>query len=126
MRRPLPGHQPRCDGRAVGGVCGEREGEAIKLAMPNLLRESTPVAKKPYGCDASEYVLDSDMLADRLFSISELRQIVMARRNQYMIRPGQMYIKQVSVDETAREMYVFRAIPAMHNLCIRYDLYPEW
>lgn len=91
-----------------------------------LLSESTPKARKSYRCDAVDYVLDSDMLADRLFSITELRSIVKARRNQCQIQPGQRYIKQVSVDETTKEIYVFHAILEMHELCLKYDLYPEW
>ena len=87
-----------------------------------LLRETTQTARKIYRCDASQYIQEwSDM---SIFTISELRLIVLAKRQGFAIRPGQTYVKQVGVDETARQIIIYRAIPTMDMLCNKYDLFP--
>lgn len=92
--------------------------------MTQLLREETPVARKDYRCDAVEYV--REMLDQEIFTISDLREIVKARRQGWAIKAGQKYYKQGQVDETARQILIFRAIPAMNDLCLKYDLFPDW
>lgn len=91
--------------------------------MYQFLRDDTPVARKTYLCDASEYV--QEWLHQQIFTISEYREIVKAKRQGWKIQPGQKYIKQVGVDEGAHEMMVYRAIPDMHDLCLKYDLFPD-
>lgn len=48
----------------------------------------------------------------------------MAKRNRWKIKPGEKYYMQVQKD--GGDLVVFRAIPAMADLCEKYDLYPEW
>jgi hypothetical protein len=90
--------------------------------MIEVISESKPVARKKYRCDACEYVLNE--VNQGTFTIAEYRLIVAAKRNGYAIVPGQQYIKQFNKD--GGDTYTFRGIPAMHDLCVKYDLYPEW
>lgn len=57
-------------------------------------------------------------------TFDELRLIVQARRNGWMIRPGQMYV--LCIQKVDGDFCVFRAIPAIDDLCHKYDLYQEW
>lgn len=89
-----------------------------------MLRESKPIARKTYTCNASEWLYNGG-LDDFVFhyepTCAELRAIVKARRNGWCIVPGQQYIKQVGKYEG--DFYVWRAIPAIHAICLKYDLY---
>lgn len=95
------------------------------LAAMILLNESRPVAKKAYHCNACEFL--HNVLNDSafIFTIGEYRAIVKAKRNGWKITAQQRYLKQVQVDPTARQIFVFRAIPEIDDLCWKYDLYPE-
>ena len=84
-----------------------------------VLSEQTPIAKKQHTCNACEFINES--WGDAYFTISELRLIVSARRNGYKIVKGQRYIKQNNVCDG--EFYTFKAIPEMHDICLKYDLY---
>lgn len=90
--------------------------------MADLLRESKPVARKNYHCDACEYVRES--MNQGFFTFAEYRQIVKAKRQDWSIKSGQQYIKQVQVDQG--DIITYRAIPEMDTLCHKYDLFPDW
>lgn len=87
--------------------------------MITWLSDTKPVARKTYRCMASEWI--ENVLNDEEWTYAELRQLVKARRQNWQILPGQQYVKQVAVDNG--EFYTFRAIPEMHALCLKYDLY---
>lgn len=87
------------------------------------LRTSHHRARKTYACDACVWLRENLPYIDTPLTISELRQIVKAKRNDWCIIPGQEYVKIVSV--YADELSVFRAIPEIHHLCHKYDLYPD-
>ena len=80
-----------------------------------------PVARKLHRCDASEYV--REVISEGYFTLSELRTIVIAKRNGWMIQPRQVYYLQIN--KWGGDFNAFKAIPAMNELCIRYDLYPD-
>lgn len=89
--------------------------------MSTLLSEHKPKARKDYFCDASRFIRDANCF-DR-FSFTEKRIIVRARSNGYRIKKGEQYIKQFVVE--GGDNWTFRAIPELHAICIKYDLYPE-
>lgn len=88
--------------------------------MVEVIFESTPVARKSHNCMASEYILNGGINGFG-YTISELRSIVKAQRNSFQIIKGQKYINQFN--KCYGEVYSFKAIPAMHDLCVKYDLY---
>lgn len=73
----------------------------------------------------------SDFIMEGVFSypgrsrmtFSELRKIVEARKTDFTIHKGEKYLCQVLVDGS--DKWTFRAIPEMHKICLKYDLYPE-
>ena len=90
--------------------------------MITVLNESNPKAKKDYECDASEFILENGK-PDYFKSINEYRDYINAKNNRFKIKKGEIYLKQVNVQDG--DFYVFRSIPSMHRICIKYDLYPE-
>lgn len=86
-----------------------------------VLNDTMPKARRSYPCDASRYVLE--YVNEGMFTIDEYRYIIRAKRNGYMIQPGQKYVKQVAVWNG--DFGVFRAIPEMHDIAWKYDLYPD-
>jgi hypothetical protein len=89
--------------------------------MTIVLRESTPVAKNDYICSACEWVINCDVFDDCTFS--EKKAIVLAKRNNWKIKKGEVYMYQVNI--WCGDFNVFKGIPAMHNICLKYDLYEE-
>ncbi|MCK9468245.1 MAG: hypothetical protein M0Q49_02405 [Porticoccaceae bacterium] len=85
-----------------------------------LLRESQPVARRGYPCQAAEWLINGGPHTGH-FSFRELRAIAHARRSRWRIEPGQRYLKQVQRFEG--RLCVFRAIPAIHAICLDHDLY---
>jgi len=89
-----------------------------------VIHESRPIARKAYWCNACEFIRECSDWDYRDFAMSDLRLIVKARRNGWKIQPGQRYIRQFNSDYG--ETWTFRAIPEMHEICRKYDLYPEY
>lgn len=91
--------------------------------MPELIYESSPRARKGHECNASLFL--SDCLSDvfYLMTWSEKKSVVRAKQNRWRIVKGQTYKKQCCKD--GGEIFTVRAIPEIHDLCIKYDCYPE-
>jgi len=81
-------------------------------------------AKKDYICDACDslcdYLFESEITG---FTIAEYRAIVRAKRNRFMIKKGQEYLRQANV--CGGDFMVFRAIPEIHDICLKYDIYQD-
>jgi len=90
--------------------------------MSELIRESKPVARKHYPCEASHWICQAS-LADNEYEPDDLLLIEAARADKWKILPCSKYIYQVS--RVDGELQVFRARQDMHNLCLKYELYPE-
>lgn len=90
-----------------------------------VLRECKPIARKEYTCDACLW-LTSDYwwrLEKGLFTFNELKEIVKAKQSNWNIQKGQRYRKLIIKD--GGEFYVFKAIPAIDDICQKYDFYEE-
>jgi len=90
--------------------------------MIQVIRETKPIASKDYICMACDFIFALDSF-DMGFTFSEYRKIVQARKNSYRIKKGDIYINQFNKHND--ETYMFRAIPEIHAICIKYDLYQE-
>jgi hypothetical protein len=82
-----------------------------------------PVAKKQHDCMASEWIVNalSDIVG--MCNYSEKRELVKARRNKWKILPGQKYLRQAMV--WGGSLGTFKAIPEMHCICVKYDIYED-
>jgi len=89
--------------------------------MSTVIRESTHKAKKSYNCMASEWIMGSEVFSDCTFT--EKKQIIIASRNKWIINKGDIYYQQVNVWQG--DFGVFKAIPAMNDICIKYNIYQE-
>lgn len=88
-----------------------------------LLSEEHLTASKDYDCDASIWITEGNLEREYgLFTFSELRSLVKAKNNGWKIKKGEKYTIQICKNHKAKS-YTFRAIPEIHNICIKYDLY---
>ena len=87
-----------------------------------VLSENTPTARKEHDCMACEWVWNTGI--DRCgFTRPELRTLSKARKNEWRILKGEKYIRATIKDDA--DIYTFKAIVAVHDICLKYDLYEE-
>ena len=88
--------------------------------MITVLSEALPVARKSHHCMASDFIL-ANGISGYGYSFSELRSIAKAKRNKFLIIKGQTYLRQNNKFDG--DIYTFKAIPALHQICLDHDLY---
>lgn len=84
-----------------------------------VLSDKLVKARKDYNCDATIYLReygDYDM-----FTLEEMEII---NNTNGKIKKGETYRKVVGKFEG--ELYTFRAIPEIDDICLKYELYPEY
>ena len=89
--------------------------------MTIVLRNSSPRARKNYICGASEWITNCDVWDECTFT--EKKSIVLAKKDNWRIKKGDIYLEQINI--WCGDFNVFKAIPAMHEICLKYDLYEE-
>ena len=83
-----------------------------------------PKARKDHDCMASVFLNEQNWSpSDLSMGITEAKDWVKARQNNYKIKKGEKYLNQTMAHE--RKLYSFKAIPKIHNICLKYDLYDE-
>lgn len=90
-----------------------------------ILSNSKPRARKKYPCDASAW-LDWDAMSmiktgEIKLSFAERRALIIAQRKSFTILPGELYVKQVNKFDGS--LNVFRAIPEIHSICSKHNIY---
>lgn len=96
--------------------------------MMVLLTNTTRKARKDHRCDACYWLhnesSDIDYLVkERGITNDEINNIEGARKRNWKVKKGDVYVYQASVDNG--EINIFKAIPAIHDICLKYGLYPE-
>ena len=88
--------------------------------MAQLLMEHVTKAKKDHDCMACEWLLAQGW--DGMgFSRKDLRSISKAKKNNWLIKKGDMYTNQRCKQDG--EVYTFKAITDIHKICLNHDLY---
>ena len=90
----------------------------------NIIHESNPRARRNYSCDACNFLFNLNFPSEIGLTFSECRAVIKARKSGYRILKGERYIRQFNGDNS-RNVWTFRAIPEIHNICAKYDLYEE-
>ena len=95
--------------------------------MTEILSQSTPTARKDYPCDACVWLLEFGNLRQIIneldLTFSEKRVIIRVFKDGRKIRKGNKYLKQNNKQDG--RIYTFRAIPEIHDACIKKDMYFE-
>lgn len=82
---------------------------------------SEQIARKNYNCNACDWA--REQVHEGIYSISDFRMIVLARRDNWEIKKGMRYIKVRG--KWDGEWCTFRARPEINELCQRLDIYQE-
>jgi hypothetical protein len=90
--------------------------------MNTIIHESKQKARKNYPCDACNFLFEMDN-ADTL-TFTEKRAVVKARSNKNILK-GQEYVRQFNCDDSGNA-WTFRAIPEIHEICMKLKLYYEY
>lgn len=85
------------------------------------LSETQPFAKKEHDCDACEWLNNSGYTNEEDLTPDEWKSYQLAKSNGFKIKKGESYIRQNNKFDG--EIYTFKAIPAIHDICIKYDFY---
>jgi hypothetical protein len=97
--------------------------------MNTLLRSETRKARKNHRCDACHWLLsesgDIDYLArEHGLTESEVSSLKLAEKNGWGIKKGDKYLYQTGKYDG--EMCTFKAIPAVDDICQKYEIYPDY
>lgn len=95
-----------------------------------VIHNSIQKARKKYGDDAYEFISETvrgyNGFDKGVYSFAELRMLVavkQGRESARYIMPGDTYVRQRNkMDGT---VFTFRAKKLYHDICCKYDLYPE-
>jgi len=90
--------------------------------MPYLISNEVLTARKDHRCMASDFVREDLVNLIDCLSFTEKRELVKARRNKWMVKKGERYIRQCLKGDG---IYTFKAIPAMHDICIDHSCYGD-
>ena len=91
--------------------------------MTTVLSDRTPKARKDYACEAAHWLTESGIIYEGQLTFSELRAVVIAKRKKWKILKGEIYCYQANIWDG--DFCTFRAIPAIHEICLKHDLYHE-
>ena len=85
-------------------------------------------AKKNYDCQSCEAILEfgsfNQFCEQFKLTFLEKRTLILAKENNYKILKGESYNKQFN--KMDNQTYTFRSIPAIHEICCKYDVYVVW
>jgi len=93
--------------------------------MNTLLSHTTHIARKDHCDCAGEWICNQ--LDDIRWSIemtfSEWRSIAKLKANKWMIKKGQKYDRYNQIYDG--DFGVFKCLPAIHSICLKYELYSD-
>lgn len=88
--------------------------------MARVISDNTRKSRKDHNCCACEWLLNYG-LGQVDFTFAEYRTIAKAKRNKWRVKKGETYLSQCNVQDG--DIQTIKAIPAIHDLCVKYDLY---
>ena len=82
-------------------------------------------ARQDHRCEASIFVRENIRLLDLYPRLSPVERVALAlaKLNEYRILENEPYIRYKYRDGI--KLFEIRAIPAIHDICIKYKLYPD-
>lgn len=88
--------------------------------MWELEKTTYPIAKKNYHCEASDWV-DNGCLDD--ISKADMATIKKAKEEGFKILLGTKYLK--TTGKWDGEFSIYRCRIDLHDICIKYGIYPD-
>lgn len=93
--------------------------------MVEILSQQNPTARKDYYCDAwvflEQYGSLRQIINELNITFAEKRVIIKTWKDGRKIRKGTKYTKQNN--KMSGDVYTFRAIPEIHEVCIKNEMY---
>lgn len=85
---------------------------------------TSPKAKKDYHCDACHHLRESWNDADISDLPNDEREAIeLAKSHNWRILKGEKYVCQTGVYDG--QYFTFRGIPAIVDICHKYELFPD-
>jgi len=91
--------------------------------MLTLVDQKFPIARKDHHCMACDFLQESLIDVVDMFTFSQKRSVVKARKNCWEIKRGEKYTRQFLV--SGDDCWSFKGITDIHLICLEYELYPE-
>lgn len=97
------------------------------MSYQHISTKTVKKARKEHDCDScfhlQEYMNEAPNLLDKM--TKEERLIVQSRKeNRFKILKGESYF--ISVGSYDGAMQNVKYLAEIHEICTKYDLYPEW
>lgn len=89
--------------------------------MIRVIRETNPKANKDHNCEACDWIKDSGIIYEKELTSNELHSITEAKRNNWKIKKGSIYNRQVNICDG--DIYTFKSIPEILQICLDHDLF---
>lgn len=94
-----------------------------KNNMVENISERVQTARKDYHDDSAEFIQEAlDWLAFHALP-NELAAIHELKENNWMIKKGQIYLKQWNKQDG--ETFTYRTLPSMSKICQKYNLWED-
>jgi hypothetical protein len=90
--------------------------------MVTILKDNIVTARKPHRCTAVDLVWE--MVNQGVYRYSEYKNIIRLQRNKFLIQQGEKHRSYTVVD--GGDIYTMGENLAMHEMCVKYDLYEEY
>lgn len=92
--------------------------------MSKLLYEKIVKARGTYYCDAARFMFEAIYNNDAQVTAEDFEVFMKHKNNNFVIKRGSHYLLQKLVND-CHKFYEFRAIPEIHDMCIKYGFYNE-
>ena len=91
------------------------------MSVETLSDQFIKSARKDHDCSASWFLREFLSDIEDALTEEEKAAVERAKENGWKIKKGQPYIRQNN--KMDGELYIFKAIPEIHDICIMHDLY---
>ena len=92
------------------------------MATDAVFKNKIVIARKQHDCCACEMISNGDDPEDWM-EVDELIAWLKAKEKGFKINQGEQHVYQSGV--YSGDFYTYRAIPEIHDICVKYDMFGD-